>query len=151
MLARWDILEHIYYTALSRFARTCFYHLIICGKPFLFAVIKFWSKWSVQDIYIRSKRILVEFQSPTKAVLLQIDLFLIHSVLYWPINQSFLSSAVSRRLLCDPCICSVCVLCSFVIDNKYRLKRKEKNKSREEIFYQMKVFFVKISCRKCFL
>ena len=25
--------------------------------------------------------------------------------------------------------------------NKYRLKRKEKNKSREEIFYQMKVFF----------
>ena len=35
--------------------------------------------------------------------------------------------------------------------NKYRLKSKEKNKSREEIFYQMKVFFVKISCRKCFL
>ena len=41
---------------------------------------------------------------------------------------------------------------------KYRLKRKEKNKSREEIFYQMKVFgffffwfFVKISCTKCFL
>ena len=30
---------------------------------------------------------------------------------------------------------------------KYRLKRKEKNKSREEIFYQMKVFFVKISCK----
>ena len=29
----------------------------------------------------------------------------------------------------------------------YRLKRKEKNKSREEIFYQMKVFFVKISCK----
>ena len=26
--------------------------------------------------------------------------------------------------------------------NQYRLKRKEKNKSREEIFYQMKVFFV---------
>ena len=25
--------------------------------------------------------------------------------------------------------------------DKYRLKRKEKNKSREEIFYQMKVFF----------
>ena len=25
--------------------------------------------------------------------------------------------------------------------NKYRLKRKEKNKSREEIFYQMKGFF----------
>ena len=25
--------------------------------------------------------------------------------------------------------------------NKYSLKRKEKNKSREEIFYQMKVFF----------
>ena len=25
--------------------------------------------------------------------------------------------------------------------NKYRLKRKDKNKSREEIFYQMKVFF----------
>ena len=24
--------------------------------------------------------------------------------------------------------------------NKYRLKRKEKNKSREEIFYQMKDF-----------
>ena len=24
---------------------------------------------------------------------------------------------------------------------KYRLKRKDKNKSREEIFYQMKVFF----------
>ena len=38
------------------------------------------------------------------------------------------------------------------ISHKYRLKRKEKNKSREEIFYQMKVFcFVKISCRKCFL
>ena len=36
--------------------------------------------------------------------------------------------------------------------DKYRLKRKENNKSREEIFYQMKVvFFVKISCRKCFL
>ena len=30
---------------------------------------------------------------------------------------------------------------------KYRLKRKEKNKSREEIFYQMKVFFVKITCK----
>ena len=27
------------------------------------------------------------------------------------------------------------------ISNKYKLKRKEKNKSREEIFYQMKVFF----------
>ena len=27
-------------------------------------------------------------------------------------------------------------------ENKYRLKRKEKNKSREEIFYQMKVFFL---------
>ena len=25
--------------------------------------------------------------------------------------------------------------------NKYRLKRKEKNESREEIFYQMKGFF----------
>ena len=25
--------------------------------------------------------------------------------------------------------------------HKYRLKRKEKNKSREEIFYQMKFFF----------
>ena len=36
-------------------------------------------------------------------------------------------------------------------DHKYRLKRKEQNKSREEIFYQMKgFFFVKISCRKCF-
>ena len=36
---------------------------------------------------------------------------------------------------------------------KYRLKRKEKiNKSREEIFYQLKGFIVvKISCRKCFL
>ena len=31
-----------------------------------------------------------------------------------------------------------------LIENKYRSKRKEKNKSREEIFYQMKVFFVKI-------
>ena len=29
---------------------------------------------------------------------------------------------------------------SYVL-NKYILKRKEKNKSREEIFYQMKVFF----------
>ena len=38
-----------------------------------------------------------------------------------------------------------------LLENKYRLKRKEKNESREEIFYQMKVFFVKISCRKCFL
>ena len=27
------------------------------------------------------------------------------------------------------------------MDDKYRLKRKDKNKSREEIFYQMKVFF----------
>ena len=26
------------------------------------------------------------------------------------------------------------------IENKYRLKRNEKNKSREEILYQMKVF-----------
>ena len=28
------------------------------------------------------------------------------------------------------------------MENKYRLKREEKNKSHEEIFYQMKVFFV---------
>ena len=37
------------------------------------------------------------------------------------------------------------VQCQFDNNDKYRLKRKEKNKSREEIFYQMKVFFVKIS------
>ena len=30
---------------------------------------------------------------------------------------------------------------SGVKPNKYRLKRKEKNESREEIFYQMKGFF----------
>ena len=31
---------------------------------------------------------------------------------------------------------------SRTVSDKYRLKRKEKNKSREEIFYQMKGFFV---------
>ena len=30
-------------------------------------------------------------------------------------------------------------------------KAGKKNKSREEICYQMKGFFVKVSCRKCFL
>ena len=36
-------------------------------------------------------------------------------------------------------------------DPQVQIEKKEKNKSREEIFYKMKVFFVKISCRKSFL
>ena len=31
-----------------------------------------------------------------------------------------------------------------------QIEKKEKNKSREEIFYQIKFFFVKIRCTKCF-
>ena len=45
------------------------------------------------------------------------------------------------------CVGAVIWLSQCQCSNKYRLKRKEKDKSREEIFYQMKVFFVKISCK----
>ena len=37
-------------------------------------------------------------------------------------------------------------------DSQVQIQKKGKNKNREEIFYQMKgFFFVKISCKKCFL
>ena len=56
-----------------------------------------------------------------------------------------------------PSICYICCI-KFVNCNQEQIKckqvqieKKGKNKSREEIFYQMKgFFFVKISCRKCF-
>ena len=42
------------------------------------------------------------------------------------------------------------LVCSVLAPALVQIEKKGK-KSREEIFYQMKVFFVRISCRKCFL
>ena len=52
---------------------------------------------------------------------------------------------------CFFCLFWLMGMAKHMIYNKYRLKRKEKNKSREEIFYQMKVFFVKIDQLQIFV
>ena len=43
------------------------------------------------------------------------------------------------------------ILLPYDIVNKYRLKRKERIKVARRYFIEWKVFYVKISCRKCFL